>query len=138
MSALHRHLHHAGVKVGDEHPVGFVILGLQTQRVGLDAQVDVLADEDGRVFRLRLLDGRGERENPVVHAVAVEMGVAVDVAVFLEDDFQFAAVGQFYPFTQTALTAKAVEHPRHHARVLAQLGRLAFEPVNFLDDLDGN
>ena len=66
------------------------------------------------------------------------MDLAVDVAVFLENDFQFAAVGQFHAFAQTAVAAKTVEHPRHHARVLAQLGRFAFEAVNFLDDFDGD
>ena len=67
------------------------------------------------------------------------MAVAVrDVAVFLKDDFQLAAVGQFHAFAQAALAAKAVEHPRNRARVLAELGGFALEPVNFLDDFDGN
>jgi hypothetical protein len=66
------------------------------------------------------------------------MGVAVDVAVFLERDFQFAAVGQFHAFAQAALAAKAVEHPRHLRAFWPSSDGLALEAVNFLDDLDGN
>ena len=47
-------------------------------------------------------------------------------------------LGSFHAFAQAAVAAKAVEHPRHAARVLAQFGGLALEAVNFLDDFDGN
>ena len=47
-----RQFDHAGVEVLDENAVGLVILGLQAERVGLDAEVDVLGDEDGGVLRL--------------------------------------------------------------------------------------
>ncbi len=78
-------------------------------------------------------------QNPVVHGVAVEGAVAVSrMAVFVKGDFEFAAVGQFHALAQAAGTAKTVEHPRHGARVLAQVGGLALEAVNFLDDFDGN
>ena len=95
------------------------------------------------IFRLRLLDAGGEREDAVVHAVAVQdvavaVRVAVAVAVFLERDFQLAAVGQFHAFAQAALAAKAVEHPRNRARVLAEFGGFALEAVNLLDDFDGD
>ena len=60
------------------------------------------------------------------------------MAVFVKGDFQLAAVGQFHAFAQAALAAKAVEHPRNRARVLAQFGGLALETVNFLDDFDGD
>ncbi len=60
------HLDHAGVKVLDEYAVILVILGLQTECVGLDAEVDVLGDKYGRIFWLRLLDAGGERENTIV------------------------------------------------------------------------
>ncbi len=66
------------------------------------------------------------------------MNVAFAVAVLLKGDFQFAAVGQFHTFAQAAFAAKTVEHPGHRARVLAQFAGLAFEPVNFLDDFNGN
>ena len=124
-----------------KHAVVLVILGLQTQRVGLDAQVDVLGDENRRIFRLRLLDAGGEREDAVVHAVAVQdvaVAVGMAVAVFLERDFQLAAVGQFHALAQTAVAAKTVEHPRNRARVLAEFGGFALEAVNLLDDFDGD
>ena len=105
-------------------------------RVGLDAQVDVLGDEDRRVFRLRLLNAGGERQNPVVHRILGEDRLAV--AVFVERDLELAAVRQIHAGAQAALAAKAVEHPRNRARVAAQLGGFALEPVNLLDDLDGH
>ena len=63
---------------------------------------------------------------------------AVAVAVFVKNDFQLAAVRQFHAFAQAAFAAKAVEHPRNRARVLAQFGGFALETVNLLDDFDGN
>ena len=46
--------------------------------------------------------------------------------------------GQLHAFAQAAVATKAVEHPRHGARVLAEFGGLALEAVNFLNDFDGN
>ena len=46
-------LDHAGVEILDEDAVVLVILGQQAERIGLDAQVDVFADENGLAFRLR-------------------------------------------------------------------------------------
>ena len=60
------------------------------------------------------------------------------ICPLLKRDFQFAAVGQFHPFTQAAVAAEAVEHPRHGTRVLAEFGGFALETVNFLDDFDGD
>ena len=91
------------------------------------------------VFRLRLLDGRGERrECGCPRVLPLKWASPSPLAVFLENDLQFAAVGQFHALAQTALAAEAVEHPRNRAGVLAQLGGFALEPVNFLDDLNGN
>ena len=132
----HRHLHHAGVEVGDEHAVGLVILRRKADGVGLDAQVDVFADEDGRVFRLRLLGGRREGQDPVVHRVVGKNRLAG--AVFVEADLQGAAVRQLHALAQAAVATVAVEHPRNGARIAAQLGGLALEPVNLLDHLDGD
>ena len=57
---------------------------------------------------------------------------------FLERDFQLAAVGQMHALAQAAFAAKAVEHPRNGAGVLAEFGGFALEAVNLLDDLDGD
>ena len=70
-------IEHAGVEVGQGNAVAFVILGLQADDVGLDAQVDVLGDEDGGDFWLGLLDGEGEVEDAVVNSIAAEDGVGV-------------------------------------------------------------
>ena len=40
-------LDHAGVKIFDKYPVVLVILGQQSDGIGLDAQVDVFADQHG-------------------------------------------------------------------------------------------
>ncbi len=56
----------------------------------------------------------------------------------MERDFELAAVRQFHARAQAAFAAKAVEHPRHRARVAAQFGGLALEAVNLLNDLDGH
>src|ERR1035437_9461061 len=132
----HRQVNHPRVKVGDEHAVVLIILRHQTERVGLDAQIDVLGDQDRRVLRLRLLDAGGERKNAVVHRILGEDRFAV--GVFVERDFELPAVWQLHARAQAAFAAKAVEHPRNRARIAAQLGGLALEAVNLLDDLDGH
>ena len=60
------------------------------------------------------------------------------MAIFVKHDLELATVRQVHAFAQAAGAAKTVEHPRHAARVLTQVGGLALEPVNLLDDLDGN
>ena len=47
-----RQLDHARVKLGQQDVVVSIILRRQAEAVGLDAQVDVFGDEDGRGFRL--------------------------------------------------------------------------------------
>ena len=130
------HFHHAGVEVGDEYPVGLVIFRREAEGVGLDAEVDIFADKDGGVFRLRFLDARGIRQNPVVHRIFGQNRLAA--AIFVEADFQLAAIRQIHARAQAAFAAKTVEHPRHRAGVAAQLGGFALEAVNLLDDFDGH
>ena len=63
--------------------------------------------------------------------------MAVLVSV-VEHDPQPASIRQADAFTQTALGAQTVQRARYHAGVGAALGGFAFEPVHFLDDLNGN
>src|SRR5215831_2307779 len=58
---------HAGVKVLDENAVVLVILGQQPERIGLDPQIDVFADQDGLALRLGFLDVERERQDPVIN-----------------------------------------------------------------------
>ena len=133
----HRQLEHARVKVFDEHAVRLVILRLQTERVRFDAKIDVLRDENRPLFRVRFLHGNGQLNDAAVHIVVAAGEVAVLVFV-LENDAQPASVREGDPFAQTAFGAQTVERARNGARVRPALGGFAFEPVNFLDDLDGN
>ncbi len=48
--------------------------------------------------------------------------IGMAIAIFLNADFQLAAVGQSHALAQAAFAAKAVEHPRNGARVLAEFG----------------
>ena len=57
---------------------------------------------------------------------------------FLENDPQAAAIVQSDPFAQAPLAAQAVQGARDRARILPELGGLAFEVVDFLDHFDGN
>jgi len=82
------------------------------------------------------LNAGRERENAVVHRILGENRFAV--AILVERDFELAAVRQFHARAQAALAAKTIEHPRHRARITAQLGGLALETVNLLDDFDGH
>ena len=137
LSRAHRQLEHARVQVFDEHAVGLVILRLQAERVRFDAKIDVLGDENRPLFRVRFLHGNGQRNDAAVHIVVAAGEVAVLVFV-PENDAQPASVRQGDAFAQTAFGAQTVERARNGAGVRAALGGFAFEPVNFLDDLDGN
>ena len=117
--------------------VVLVILGQQPERVGLDAQVDVLADQDGLALGLGLLDAEGQRKDAVIHRVRVEDRVAVPGGgALLEDDAEVPAVGQDDAFAQPARAAEAVQHAGDGAGILAEFGGLPLKAVNFLDDLD--
>ena len=118
--------------------VVLVILGQQPERVGLDAQVDVFAHQDGLALGLGLLDAEGQRQDAVIHRVRVENSVAVPGGSGpLKYDAEVPAVGQRNAFAQPARAAKAVQHAGDRPGVLAQFGGLALEAVNFLDDLNG-
>src|SRR5207249_6499855 len=130
-------LDHPGIKVFDEHPVVFIVLGQQAEGVGLDAQVDVFADQDGLAFGLFLLNAESQGEDAVIHGIGAEYGVAVFGGLAgLEYNAQSSAIGQSDALAQAARAAQAIERARDTARVLAQLSGFAFEAINFLNDLD--
>jgi hypothetical protein len=107
------------------------------ERVGLDAQVDVFADQDGLAFGLRLLDAKGQGQNAVVHRVRAEHRMAVPGGgALLKDDTEVSAVGEGNALAQPARTPKAVQQAGDRPGILAQFGGLALEVVNLLDDLD--
>jgi hypothetical protein len=126
---------HAGVEVLDEDMIGFVILGLQAQGIGFDAEVDVFGDEDGRLGGVLVLDVAGHADDAAIHGVVADGDMTVPVTV-VKHNPQSSAVRQDDPFAQPALFAEPIEHARNRPRVLAALGGFAFEAVDFFDDFD--
>ena len=62
-----------------QRPVVVVILGLHAQDGGLDAQVDVLGDEDDRRFRIIVLQRQGGAQDFVVGKGTVPQQAGVGV-----------------------------------------------------------
>src|SRR6185437_2825467 len=89
------------------------------------------------LFGVRLLDGRGQRDDAAVHVVVAEGGVTI-LALVLKNDAQPSAVREGDALAQPALRTQTVERAGNRAGVGAPLRGFAFEPVNFLDDLDGD
>jgi hypothetical protein len=59
-------LDHAGPQLVDLHPVVVVVLRDEAERVGPDAEIDVLRDQDRRDVRIAVLNVERHREDPVV------------------------------------------------------------------------
>ena len=65
------------LKVGDmkvmseyyQKALGLEVLGLESERVGLDAEIDVLGDESHRALRMILFQRDRQREDAVVRLV---------------------------------------------------------------------
>ena len=134
-----RQLDHPGVEILDQHPVVLVILGQQAQRVGFDAQVDVFADQDGLALRAAAFwmpkaSARMRLSTESVLKTAWPLRAAVGL---LKTMRRWPPLGSATPSLSRPGAAETVQHARNRARILAQFGGFAFEPVNFLDDLDG-
>ena len=111
-------------------------------------------ESQGSIARLGFLNRGRHGQNAVVHSVRVEhvlaitvavtvtiavpIAIAIAIAVFLENDLQFSAGRQLHAFAQPAFTAERVEHARDCAGILAEFAGFAFEPIDFLNDLDGD
>lgn len=132
-----RFFEHAGVEVGDEYAIGFVILSLQTEGVGFDAEVDVFGDEDGGCVLIFFVNAVSEREDAAVDGVVADGDGAVGT-FFGKNDSQIASVGERDAFAESAFGAKFVEATRNGARVLTEFAGLAFEAIDFFDDIDRN
>src|SRR5258708_7911215 len=70
-----------------------VILGKHPQGVGLDAQIDVVANQYRLSFGLRFLDAEGQGKNAVIPRISAETRVDVfGGSRFLKNDAQLPAV----------------------------------------------
>jgi hypothetical protein len=128
---------HAGIEVFDQDMIGFVVLGLESESIGFDAEVDVFGDEDGGLVRVLVLNVAGDIDDAAVHSVIADGDMAVAIFV-VEHDAEPSAVGQDNSLAEAALLAKAIEHARDRPGVLAALGGFAFEAVDLFDDFDGD
>jgi hypothetical protein len=53
----------------------------------------------------------------------------------VKDDAELAAIGQRDPFVELSGASKTVQHPGDGTGILSEFVGLAFEPVDFFDDL---
>ena len=121
----------SGIQLVQIHAVGLIVLGLQPDRVGLEAQVDVLADHEARLVRCGALDLHRHPQDLVIGGAGGVQGVVRA----REGDAQQSAALQRDADGQMAFQAHVVERPGHLARVAAQLGHVALEGIDLLDDL---
>ena len=129
-------LGHPRVELVDVDALGLEVHRRQPQRVGADAQVDVLGDEDGRLVLVRVAHVQRDHQDQVVGDLALAQRRRHRTRR-RGDPHLAAAFGQRDAVGQTpAVRAQAVEHPRHLARVPPELGRLLLEGVDLLEDED--
>ena len=137
----HGELKDARVEIGDVDPIALVVFGRKAERVGLDAEVDVLRDQNGGQLRRAALHAQREGDDPAVHAGAAGNGglaVAELGLGLIEDDAKPATVGQSNTFTQAAVLAKTVEHARDGPCILTELAGFAFEAIDLFNDFNGD
>ena len=82
--------------------VGLVVLRLQTNRVRLDPEVDVLGDEDRRRPRIGLLDVVGQGDEAIIYGGASD-GQRYIAVLPLQENAQAPTRWQRHPFAQAAL-----------------------------------
>jgi hypothetical protein len=132
-------LEEAGVQILQVDLVGLVVLGWQPVDVCLEAEVDVLGDEDGRVRSILGLDGEGKGQDAGIDgAVGGREGGAAAAGGRFEDDAQGAAIAEGDALGEGTLGAEGVEAAGDGTGVLAAFAGLALELVDLLDDLDGD
>src|SRR5262249_52779687 len=110
--------------------VGLVVFGLQAGGVGADTQIDVFGNDDDRRIGFALLDGVRDAKNLAVGGLRTAVGVTVDA--------ELAATGQRDATGEAAAVAKGVEQANDSAGVVAAVGSLFLETIDFTDDADRN
>ena len=96
-----------GIKFLQVHTVGLIILGLQPERIGLEPQIDVLADHDARLVRRGALDFHRHPQDLVVGRAGRVQGIVGA----RKGDAQHAAALQRDTVGEMALLPHRVEHP---------------------------
>ena len=129
-------LAHAGIQLGDVDPLGVVVLRLQAERVGADAQVHVLGDEEGANPRLGVAHLQCHRQDEVVGDLRAAEGVGERALADRHPDD--SAIVEANPLGQVTLFPQRVELTRHLARVAPPVGQLLLERVDLLEHVDGD
>src|SRR5450432_113832 len=130
-------LRHARVQLVHVDALGLEVHRGEAQRVGADAEVDVLRDEDRGLALVGVAHVERHHEDEVVGDLALAQRRRHRAR--RRGDAQAAAVRQGRAVRQPRpLGAQPVEQARDLARVAAQLRGLFLEVVDLLDDEDGN
>ncbi len=120
---------------GDVESAPFVVLRLEPQRVGADAQVGVHRDEDDLAIGLRVTELEGGAHDGVIHLPVVALPLQLVGLGHLED--QLAAVPELDPILERAVRlAQVVESAREMTCVPSALAQLLLELIDLLDDVD--
>jgi hypothetical protein len=134
VGARHLELAGAAVELLDVDALREVVLRRQAERVGADAQVHVLGDEDRRHAPRAVADVERHGEDVVVGDLARAQGLGQLAA--RERDGDAAARGQAHAIVEVALLAQGVEQAGDGAGVATALVQLLLEGVDLLDDRD--
>ena len=135
IGAADRDLRHPRVQLFHGDPLGVEVDGGQPKRIGADAQIDVLGDEDGGIHRMRGADVDRHHQDQVVGDLALSQRPRN--RTLRSGDAQAAAVRQHSPLGQSSpLIAQAIEDAGQLARVAAALGGLFLELVDLLQNED--
>ncbi len=125
----------AGVELLDVDALRRVLLGLEPERVGADAEVDVLRDEDRRPVAIAVPDLERHADDEVVDDL--RRLERVGELLRRQRDRELAAVRQRDAVGEAlALLAELVEAAGDLARVAAALRQLLLEVVDLLEDVD--
>ena len=137
LRTIHIHRGSAAIEFFHFHHVGGVVLRQQTCRIGLDAQIRVLRDQDDLFFP-GLQQRLGAGQNVVVRVMLVETGNAKVQRVHGHIHLHGAAAIHFYAHAQAALLPQVVQLSRYSARVAADFGLVLLEMIYLLDYHDGD
>ncbi len=128
-------LRHARVELVDVDVLRLEVHRGEAQRIGADAEVDVLGDEDRRLALVVVAHVERDHQDEVVGDLALAQRGRHGAR--RRGDAQPPARRQRRPVGEArALGPQAVEHARHLARVAPALRGLLLELVDLLDDED--
>jgi prolyl oligopeptidase len=127
----------AGVEFVHLYAIRGVVLSLDTNRIGFDAQVRVLTDQYDFLFAC-VQQFAGASQNLIIRLVLIGAEDPQIQVVRGHIDLERAAVLQGDALVQTTLGAQSIQQAGHGARIATNLRLILFEMVHFLNHDDGN